>query len=527
MFFLVISGPHVAVGAARLRWCRLHTGGATGGQKNCFMLLIPVALPTLSAAAEPLSFYGLPLLFADESGIQSRSGLVRTTHPARTRPAPVLEATQPWENGRIYIYGSVYRDEASGELRMWYMSRPSTGRVVGTTRSAKGQVPGLRNDGADLVLYATSRDGIRWHRPELRLYPFAGSLANNIVFDLHSPSVLLDLRDSDPGKRYKMLGCWRGYRAAYSSDGLNWNSYPKSAVLEHSDTITLAQNPATGEYLAYHKCPATVRGYPRRVVWLSRSTDFQTWTAPELVFAPDEADDEWATEPRQRTEVYDMSVFAHAGGYIGLPAMFRVMAERPRSELQPEQSPHDGPVDIQLASSTDGKVWRRPWPRNPIIPRGNPGTFDGGAILGVSSTAVNTETETWVYYTAITTGHGAPIPPKRCSIGRAEWRLHGFVSLDAGPEGGRLETLPVQFSKSELYVNVDAPRGELRVQLLESDGRPIVGFSLADCLSLSADDTHARVRWNGGAQLPTDRPVRVAIEMRNARLYSLSEDAPK
>lgn len=452
------------------------------------------------AAPSAIELRDVPLLFADDSVIAASNGIVRTVHSAQTLTAPVIEPDRPWEGSRVYIYGSVYYDEAARQLRMWYMSRPQA-------------------FSGDRVLYATSRDGVRWTKPSL------DSSGQNAVFGIHSPSVLLDTRESDPAKRYKMLGSkGGGYHAAFSADGLHWTSYPKNPVLKYGDTITLTQDPATGKYLAFHKRPAKVRGFGRRVVWVSRSRDFQEWTEPELVFAPDEEDDAWAKQPNQRTEVYNMSVFPHAAGFIGLPTIFRLtVARRPKTELTAGQSPDDGPIDVQLATSADGRTWKRMQPRLNVIPRGAPGTFDGGSILGVSSTAVHVGDETWVYYTAMTTTHGGPMPPKRLTIGRAAWRRHGFVSLDAA-ERGRVETKPLRLTTPSLIINADASRGELRVALLESDGRAINGFASEDCVPLRADATRWTARWRSGASAPTDRPVRVVVGMNNSRLFSVSSE---
>ena len=466
----------------------------------------------------------LPLLFVDDSGVATRTGVVPTLHPARTRRAPVLQADQPWEGERVYVYGSVYHDEPTGEFRLWYGSRPS--QELAGRSSPTGAAPYLRNKGFDLTLYATSTDGLNWRKPALGRVEYAGSKQNNILFDFHSPSVLRDEREIDPAKRFKMLGYLvrpsHAYHAAYSADGIVWHDYPKSAVLEHGDTITLAQHPGTGEYLAYHKRPAEVRGLGRRVIWLSRSRDFQQWSEPELVFAPDEQDDNWVSRPRERTEVYNMSVYPHAAGFVGLPAVFRVMQETPRDKTGPGQSPVDGPIDIQLVTSFDGRIWQRRLPRVSLIPRGAPGDFDAGTILGVTSTPVHTPSETWVYYTAINTGHGGPMPPKRITIGRAEWRRHGFVSLDAGPDGGRVETVPLHIVGDRLHVNADAAAGELRIGLLDTDSRPIAGFAIEDCVPLRADATAFVAQWEKRERLPRDRPVRVVLELRNTRLYSVS-----
>src|SRR5690606_13694925 len=142
---------------------------------------------------------------------------------------------------------------------------------------------------------------LNWEKPSLGLHAVEGSTQNNI-FDnrgASSASVLIDARETDSAKRYKLM-IYRsgGYRVAYSADGVHWTDYPRNPVLDGGDTVMLAQDPASGEYLAYHKRPATIRGFPRRVVWLSRSRDFQTWSEPELVFAPGEADDEWLRRPQ-------------------------------------------------------------------------------------------------------------------------------------------------------------------------------------------------------------------------------------
>lgn len=484
--------------------------------------LAGLAFALAATAAPPpvepvLKAGGPPVLFVDDSAVSVRERLVRTVHSAQTLDAPVIEPDRAWEGERVYVYGSVYRDPTTGEYRLWYL-----GRAQPEGAEQPEHAPDLREGGFDVVLYATSADGLHWLKPELGLHAFDGSRANNIVHDLHSPAVLVDPFEDDPTQRYKMMGAtMTGYVSAHSADGLNWEDYPGNPVLPHYDTVTLTQDPRTGEYLVFHKRPAVVRGFPRRVVWLSRSRDFRTWSEPELVFAPDAVDDEWATRRGERTEVYNMAVIPHATGFIGFPTIFRMMAETPRDQVLPGQSPLNGPIDVQMVTSRDGRTWQRTWPRQNVIPRGAPGAFDAGAILGVSSTTVDDDAGTHLYYTGLTTGHGGPMPPKRISIGRATWRRHGFVSLDAGPEGGWLETVPLRFASPELVVNADASRGELRVALREVDGRPVPGYDFEDMEAVSADVTRQVVRWSGGGRLPLDRPLRIAVELSNGRLFSL------
>jgi hypothetical protein len=479
------------------------------------------ATESTGAAPSAIVLAELPLLFADDSGVAASRGLVRTVHPARTRAAPVLEPQRPWEGSRVYIYGSVYSEPAGGQLTMWYLGHPDADEKGRTPA-----VPGFRNGKGDVVLYATSQDGLHWDRPSLGLHSFQGSTANNIVFDLHSPSVLRDAREPDPARRFKMLGSLRGaYYAAVSPDGTHWTRYPgEQPVLKSSDNISLTQDPVTGDFLAYHRHSTKSDG---RSISLSRSRDFRSWSEPVLTFAADAADNAWTKNPGERTEVNNLAVFPHAAGYIGLPTIFRVLgADRPAAELTPGQSPTDGIIDVQLITSADGRRWQRTDPRVNMIPRGARGSFDAGAILGVASTCVQVGEQTWVYYTALSTSHGAPVPPKRSSIGRAEWRRHGFVSLDAG-ENGRVETKPLRFHSPSLIVNANAEGGELRVALLEADGGAIAGYALEDGEPLHADATRFPAHWRSGATVPTDRPIRVVVAMKQAQLFSLATtDAP-
>ena len=154
-----------------------------------------------------------------------------------------------------------------------------------------------------------------------------------------------------------------------------------------------------------------------------------------------------------------------------------------------------------------------------MIPLG-PSAYDAGCILGVSNGVVVVGDEMWAYYTAITTTHGGFVPEKVISIGRAAWRLDGFVSLDAEGSDGVVETVPLQPAGSKLSVNVEAAAGQCRVAVLDAAGTPLAGYSLEDCQPLSGDGVRQTVRWKTKDQLPTDRPIRLRFHLDHAKLYS-------
>lgn len=461
---------------------------------------------TVGAAEPTIDLRRAPLLFADDAGVARREGIFRTVHPGRTRAEPVLVADQPWEHLRVYMWGTVHYDAATDAYAMWYMGRPPP------------PLTGTRN------LYAVSSDGLRWTKPKLGLFEFNGSRDNNMLgVGGGSLALLVDTFDPDPARRFKRFAHRSGgYFASFSRDGIHWVEPGGRPVLTAGDTITLTQNPTTGEYLAYHKRPLDRGGVDVRAVWLARSRDFASWSEPRLVLAADAADQDWAMQPGERAEIYDMAVYTHAAGYLGFPAVFRNKPQVVTPAMKAAGAvAADGPLDIQLATSADGADWRRSWPRVAMIPRGAPGSFDGGGILGVACAPVHTANETWVYYSAINATHGAPVPPKRMTIGRAEWRRHGFVSADAGPQGGEIETKPVYVGSGGLEVNVDASRGEARVALLAADGAPLPGYEFEACEPLSRDAVNWRPRWGGRPAFPAGKPVRVGVRITNARLFSI------
>ena len=389
-----------------------------------------------------------PQLVVDDLLIQSMEGVRRRLHPGGKLPEHVLEPDQPWEGVRVYVYGTTTYDADEGLFKMWYLARMGPG--------FEERSPGLLRQG-DVMLYATSLDGIQWEKPRLGLKEFDGSRDNNIVrINCHSPTIFVD-EDAPPVERYRYLG-WnneegqeRGYLAAHSADGLRWVEYPGNPVIrvkEVVETMTVTRHPETKEFFGYHrrwvKCEGDGKDFGdyrdwRRGLAVTRSQDFVSWSPPSMILTPDEEDDAWAQNPGERGEFYNLSGFRYGSQFLGFLPLFRITSVTPRASdsaaaraLGANVSPWDGPIEAQLVHSRDGVLWNRFEDRSPIIPRGQPGSFDAGMILAVADRPIIVGDEVWVYYTGINTTHGGTIPPKRAAIGRASWRLDGFVSLQGG-----------------------------------------------------------------------------------------------
>ena len=171
------------------------------------------------------------LLFVDDHHVLYRSGTQRAFCPAE-RPTRhrVLAPTEPWE---VAIgWTSIHRDEETGRYQLWYQAY--TGDLAPDSRYGC------------VVCYAESDDGLHFVKPSLDLFPFGDIERTNIVLvgsGGHSlrycNSVLVDERDADPNRRYKMAyfdwgrtpqGEFPGLHVAFSPDGISWQKHPDAPL---------------------------------------------------------------------------------------------------------------------------------------------------------------------------------------------------------------------------------------------------------------------------------------------------------
>jgi hypothetical protein len=80
----------------------------------------------------------------------------------------------------------------------------------------------------------------------------------------------------------------------------------------------------------------------------------------------------------------------------------------------------------------------------------------------------------------------------------------------------------VRFSGKHLFVNVDDPEGELRVEILDEAGAVLPRFSMKDCAPIKANKTLQPVQWNGVEDLSSlaNRSVRFRFSLKNGQLYA-------
>lgn len=456
--------------------------------------------------SNPADLTGHWQLFVDDYLVERKVNVKRIYHPFTKHPNnPLLVADKPWEGRTSYLYGTVLPNETNDGYKMWY-------------HAWLGEYTNL---------YAISPDGLNWDKPELGLVEFQGSTDNNLFLrrtrEDHIPQVIYTPWERDSSRRYKLINydygktepnnLVSGFYGAYSADGIHWNDTPVNPILKDpGDVGNFVWDPHENQYIGYPKVFAPVRGFRRRCVGYSSTTNFETWPQAELILVPDRADDFWVEEEYQRTEFYGLSGFAYESGYIGFLWIFPLTDGK-----------NDGPIYCEIVSSRDGINWTRQevqgGRRVPILPTGGPDDWDRGMVFSTNHPLIE-DGHIKLWYGGSSATHSGRTDSSRSSIGLATLRKDGFASLQAGQDGGEVITKNFVGAQGQLLINANAEGGSIRVELLDGSGTVIPGYEKERCQVVNKDGLDLEVRWDDQDGLPDDKEIRFAFHLKNAALYS-------
>ena len=457
-------------------------------------------------------------LFLDDVGISKVNNLKRTMHQPAKKGA-VIRPDRPWET-TLQTRCAPAWDPNVKRFKLWMIT------------SMNIPIGGMT--------YAESRDGLHWAKPSLRQKMISGNLDNNMVTvnpNLDWPAnaienVIFDPDDPDPSRRFKGLAHAFGREPIVSPDGIHWERLDVPSIPSQDES-----NLSFDEQEHLFILTVKQSGPYGRTVHLSTSQDFEHWTKSRLIFHADELDQElgrqhiksrradsslqmqrplWdirdsykghTAEPK--VDVYNMGLFRYEGLYIGTPSMFHSNDNRWNK---------DGFHLIQLVCSRDLKTFKRLGNRETFLgpsPVGK-GAYDLTQLIGPSAPVIHGD-ELWFYYTGIKyRARPKNVEHNAGAVCLAVLRRDGFISLDAGKAEGAILSQPFELQGSRLFVNVDAPKGELRVEVLDGAGKVI-----AESESLSGDLLCEPVRWAAGhiAGIKTGS-VRLRFTLRNGQFYS-------
>jgi hypothetical protein len=483
------------------------TGWATGADRQA---------PAKDKGKGPLVLAEGPHLFLDDHLIAHSAGVERrVVPPRRFLNDPVVTSAPEHQNWQPWL--TVLRDPASKRFRMWY-----TADVV--------------DDPADQayatkLAYLESTDGIKWPGPYKR--------HNEVDPILFGASVLDDgPRHPRPAERFKIVyfgidhaaKVKSGPRVAFSPDGLRWTRQnagePVLDVGQGNDSWHAGFDPIRQRYFMILKLygPHTWTNAEGKKVTkairrfaVSFSKDFKDWTAPRMIFSPD------ARDPGI-TEWYGAVGFQVRGDLI--LAFLQVL----RDDLTAEGAPKEAVAANQgnagagvgytvLAWTRDGETWHRDRHTDRFFePDPKVGAWDH-AVSWVSSSVIVGD-EVYLYDAGYRWGHKYRRSVDR-QVGLVKTTRDRYVARRAGAAGGTLRTPLVTLKGRQLTLNVDASKGEVRVQIVDADGKAIPGFAFADCRPVTEDALAAGVQWRKPLAELGGRAVRLEFALKNASLFAL------
>ena len=450
-------------------------------------------------------------------GRLSGGARLRLHHPERREIALIHDA--PWE-GCGTGYHTVFQD--GDRFRMYY-------KAWNHQFNKKTAHPLM-------IAYAESPDGIRWTKPDLGLVAFGGSKKNNIILSETHGGVAHDFspfRDPNPAAAkdalYKAVGYGKphGLYAFKSADGIHWQLVQDKPIITDGafDTQNITfWDSMVGKYRAYIR----VFVNKRRDVKTALSDDFINWSTPELLQYPGAPEEQLYTN---QVKPY----FRAPHLYVGFPARYVDRGWTEATRHLPEQAERQeraaadtrfgtAVTDSLLMTSRDGVRFRRSdeaFLRPGLRTRFNWSYGDNYIawhVIETRSTFDDQPNEMSLFATE------SYFTDSDARLRRYAMRLDGFGSASAPLSGGELLTKPLLYEGDRLLLNFSTSAGgSIRVELQNSDGKPLPQLSLADCEPIFGDSLEYPVVWKNAPSLRpwSAKPVRMRFELKDADLFAV------
>lgn len=445
---------------------------------------LPCAAAAQTQEGAPVDVGSRLQLFLDDWLIDALTEVTFELHPPTPRET-VLTKDMPWESTTMF-YPVVIRD--GQRYRMWYRANgPSEG-------------------------YAESEDAIHWTRPNLGIIEFEGSKENNLVWAGPGAN-MCPFRDENPAappqEQYKSVARAGSLFGQVSPDGLHWRLVQEEPILDDPpfDSHNICfWDKWRQEYVAYTRGVAGAGTFKGGVRWIRRATskDFRHWSELEPI--------DLGGKPFEHLYTNAATPYARAEGlYLMFP--FRLVVDR---TLDPDWEGGPGMADIVFMWSRDGLHFNR-FMEAFMRPGPDPRNWHERAMCMGRGVLQTSPTELSMYFVEnYRTGS--------VRIRRATLRTDGFVSVNARYTGGEFTTKPLTFQGRELVINCSTSAvGSVQVEIQDSTGNPIEGFTLAQCPDIFGDEIERVITWESGSDLSAlaGRPIRLRFVMKDTDLYSM------
>ena len=376
--------------------------------------------------------------------------------------------------------------------------------------------------GAGITCYAESNDGINWIKPSLNLIQGTNIVRRGSVRD--ASTVWLDKQETNPSYRFKMFevaggaGKWQ-YHYLTSSDGKAWrdNSTPSDKIADRS---TVYKNPFRNVWVWSMRHNVRVNsGDPYTV----RARDYMENADPVAGNKVAKADlsafwfGPWPNEQKHPVYknndgspgIYNQDATPYESIMLGLFSVW----QGPENDVCNK----DGVIkrnQIMLGYSRDGYSWTRD-DMNPFLAvDDNLAAWNNGNLQSVVGSPLIVNDKLYFYLSGRKLVNGSEV----VTTGLATLRRDGFASMSGS---GELVTEKLTFKGEYFFVNA-CVNGNLKVEILDSTGKVIEGFSKDDCTAISGDKVNTMVTWKNNVTLKSleGKVIKVKFYMTDGDLYS-------
>ena len=365
------------------------------------------------------------------------------------------------------------------------------------------------------------------------------------------PTIFLDPHEADPAKKYKLFHlefgtpfdpAKHGVFASYSADGVKFTKVGRVLPFFTDNPTVVHWDERIKKYVIYTRAFDYDSGNQRRVGRIETDDPLKPWPYTKtvkhrlfpsvenipVVYSADKEDD-------PHSDVYYNAAGAYPWAqdvYLMFPTHFRHFSRERNPFIRPRvkgEWEDYGMLEAQLAVSRDGVKWSRP-ERNAYIPNGLADEWDRWYTVAAPG-LVRRGNHVYQYYyssgrlhdSAILRPEYDQVAKQLGGVGVVKQRLDGFVSAEADHKGGWLTTPPITFRGNRLRLNIDTgSAGTAFVELQDADGKPIPGFTLADCEEIGGNFIDQSVYWKGKTDVTSlaGKAVRIHFKLKRAKLYA-------
>ena len=402
------------------------------------------------------------------------------------------------------------------------------------------------------LMAAISEDGIHWQKdphPEIKFQPDWGNrLADHHIFNLNDAAaggMYIDPLAKD-GFKYKIYVQRSGrpvfekaladkdhYMHELAREGVSERVFHEGGVIVSEDGLHWQLHPdyqwarpgfqPEPPYFGFYNSNTnnhhmTLRpGWGDRRVAMQTTENFLDWSSPELLLQMDPLDE-------AAMGFYAMPVVSVGHMYVGLMWTFHNSSSR----LVDSFNLYFGKMDNQFTYSYDGIRFNRGLRKSFI--KLNPFPKHGSTQLRTYSIIEHGD-KVRFYSGAVRAPHGmervvqVPGMPTKAIV-MHQMRKDSWMYLQSKGHWAKILTKPMAIFSDEIYLNAQAPFGEIRYQLTDEKSVPIQGFTFNNCKPLKLEDQMKwPLRWEGSSlDQIKGKVVRLEMEFHNANIYAFYMD---